>query len=151
MPRTNDRMQSAYTRRSRLGRSRKPVRVTPSLMRPEAAEGAQGERSHLFQKAGASRIPPGASFIPAQPVFPSFRSGSGYQLFNYFQIVEPGSGLNKSHWCQFPGKSFHILWFTPHLFPCLPCAPVNEPGDCAGCSDVPTAKPHVEMLLQKAP
>ena len=46
-------------------------------------------------------------------MFPSLTSGSGYQLFNYFQIVELGSGLNKSHWCQFPGKSFHILWCAP--------------------------------------
>lgn len=32
-----------------------------------------------------------------QHMFPSLAGGSGYQLFNYFQIVELRSGLNKSH------------------------------------------------------
>lgn len=45
----------------------------------------------------ASQISPSASFVTSLPMFPSLASGSGYQLFNYFQIVELGSGLNKSH------------------------------------------------------
>lgn len=59
--------------------------------------GVQGEFSHHSRRLGHLEfllVPP--PFLP-QPMFPSFRSGSGYQLFNYFQIVEPGSGLNKSH------------------------------------------------------
>ena len=49
-------------------------------------------------RSGTSQIPPSPSphYVP-QPVFLSLASGSGYQLFNYFQIVELGSGLNKSH------------------------------------------------------
>lgn len=74
-------------------------------------------------------------------MFLSLTSGSRYQLFNYFQIVELGSGLNKSPWCQFPGKSFHILWFAPTLPPFLPCAPVNEPGDCEHRSPSPLLSP----------
>lgn len=34
---------------------------------------------------------------PPPAVFSSRASGSGYQLFNYFQIVEFRSGLNTSH------------------------------------------------------
>lgn len=126
MPRTNGRIQNAYTRWSRLGRSRNPGRGCPRRVR-KLQSGVQGEFSHPSRKLGHLEfllVPP--PFLP-QPVFPSFRSGSGYQLFNYFQIVEPGSGLNKSHWCQFPGKPFHILWFAPHLSPaCLVLLLMNQ-------------------------
>lgn len=44
-----------------------------------------------------SPIPPAPPFVTPQPMFSSRASGSGYQLFNYFQIVEFRSGLNKSH------------------------------------------------------
>jgi hypothetical protein len=74
-----------------------------------------GRGPFVFQEAGRAvnwdMANPSQHFPPfhLQPVFLSLTNGSGYQLFNYFQIVEPGSELNKSHGCQFPGKSFHIL------------------------------------------